>query len=115
MTTHKARGARVVCTTKLVEQALRDCDDFLTAVQLSERTGRNAKQVWAALLHLRSRHVVGVEIQGTGRSSAPLSYWYALPEQEDERVRTVSEYTPVKRRAHKRRTKSGTIILTKGE
>lgn len=104
---------RETTTTLLVLEKLRERDDFLTASQLSKLTGRSARQVWAALLHLRAAHAVGVEIQGVGSRGQPLSYWYALPDEEDQRVRTHDEYTPTPKRPHKRRTKSGKVVMTK--
>lgn len=75
------------CTTKLVLEALRARDDFVTAQELVALTGRAAPQVWAALIHLLRAHCIGVEVQGNKR------YWYALPPEEDQRSREHEEYT----------------------
>lgn len=106
------KQGRIVTTTTLVVEALLLADDFMTARQLALATRRSGNQVWAALLHLRNKHAVGVVIQGEDSRHRPVSYWYAMPEQDDERQFTNDEYTPTPRRPHLRRTKKGTIIKT---
>lgn len=87
MTKHKEET-----TTTRVLRVLRDADEFLTLEQLITMTTRTRNQVWAAVIHLRDRHAVGVIAQQErGRA---VSYWYALPPEEDGRVRVIEERTP---------------------
>ena len=109
------KQGRLTTTTSLVIATLRTADDFLTAKQISNATKRSGKQVWAALLFLRDKQAVGVVIQGEDDHHRPVSYWYARPAHEDVRQQTFDEYTPTKRRAHKRRLRNGTIVLTKAK
>ena len=89
------------CTTKLVLDALRARDDFVTGQELVALTGRATSQVWAALIHLLRSHCVGVEVQGNKR------YWYALPPEEDRRLCEREEYALHTKRPQQRRRKEG--------
>ena len=87
------------CTTKLVLEALRTRDDFVTGQELVALTGRSTSQVWAALIHLLRSHCIGVEVQGDRR------YWYALPPEEDQRSREHEEYALHTKRPQQRHLK----------
>lgn len=89
------------CTTKLVLEALRARDDFVTGQELVAQTGRATSQVWAALIHLLRSHCVGVEVQGNKR------YWYALPPEDDQRLREHEEYALHTKRPQQRSRKRG--------
>ena len=108
----KPKQGKIMTTTTLIIEALRLADDFMTSRQLAFVTRRSINQVWAALLHLRRKHAVDAVIQDKDSRNRPVSYWYALPEEEDEREWTLDEYTPAKRKPHVRRTKKGKIIKT---
>ncbi len=94
-----------VTTTTLVEEAFRETDDFLTAADLIQRTGRSMNQVSAALFHLRKHRAIDV-MPVEGRL-----YWYATPT-EDTRSRRIAEYTPApkKRKPKPRKQKIEDIL-----
>ena len=74
-------------TTSLVVEALTRRDDFMTGAQLTAATGRGSNQVWAALSHLRNRHVVD-SVESAGR------LWWFLTAADDDRQRVVEERRP---------------------
>ena len=97
--THK----QPTCTSR-IEDALRNADDFMSVSMLMEKCTCTNNQTFAALHHLRNRHVVDVIINGDGTS-----WWYARPKEEDNRTKRVElrtpEEAPRKKRVYKRRTK----------
>ena len=76
------------CWTKLVLDALRGCDDFLSYAMLRKITGASPTQVSAACHHLRKRHAVDCVIEVDG-----VAWWYATPD-DDDRSRVVTERAP---------------------
>lgn len=87
------------CTTTLVLEQLRACDDFMTVDDVMRATKRERTRVWAALIHLLRSHCVGVEVQGNAR------YWYALSSADDARSYHRDEYTLHTKRARIRKVK----------
>lgn len=88
------------CATKLVLDALRECDDFLNYRMLEKITDKNARQVSAACIHMRKRHAIDCIVEPDGTA-----WWYALPPESDNRtiIRTerAPEINPRKRRKAK--------------
>lgn len=80
-----SRGRVTTCTT-LVLAALRERDDLLRYDELQRATGEPYNRVNAALFELLAHRAVGVVVDGDGAR-----YWYALPSQEDDRIRVVTE------------------------
>lgn len=92
------RRFKQTTTTHLVLEALTRADDFRTARQLQEETGRNNNQVSAALSLLRRyKAVEAMAVEGT-------LWWYATPE-NDTRSRRIEEKAPElkKRKPRKRK------------
>ena len=96
------RPGKEPCSTKLVLDALRGCDDFLNYRMLEKITDRSVNQVSAACFHLRKRHAIDCIIEPDG-----VAWWYALPPESDDRsvIRTerTPEVNPRKRRTKKQR------------
>lgn len=85
----------------LVEMALRDhTDDFLSVPMLMKQTGGSHNQVLAALWHLRQHRVCDVVVENDGRG-----WWFALPVEQDTRVRIMPVRTPEAKKRKQRRTK----------
>jgi len=99
MTRHKEET-----TTTRVLRVLREADEFMTVDQLIAATRRTRNQVWAAVIHLRDRHAIGVIAQQ--ERSATISYWYVLPPEQDARTKTVEERA-LESRPRKRRVDAG--------
>jgi len=75
---------KMVTTTTLVTEALVRADDFMSASQLVEATGRSTNRVTAALHHLKVHKAIqAMEVGGQ-------LYWYATPS-DDDRHRVVEE------------------------
>ena len=73
--------------TYLVEQALKEADDFMSLAQLVEKTGAAYNQATAALSHLRKRRAVD------SLESGGALWWFATPN-TDNRSKTVEERVP---------------------
>ena len=86
--------------THLVAEALRGCDDFLDYHMLRQITGASSTQVSAACFHLRKRHAIDCIIEPDG-----VAWWYALPPEDDNRMRRVEDRCP-ECKPRKRRTKA---------
>lgn len=76
-------------TTKLVLDALRQSDDFMTARMLMRETGRGHGPVSGALHSLRKYRCVDVIVDPDG-----VGWWYARPECDDTRTKTADEHAP---------------------
>lgn len=80
--------ASIPTTTTLITELLRERDDFMTARQLQTELCRESNRVSAALIHLRQYRVVDC------LSSGGELWWFALPEEQDARIRVIHEFTP---------------------
>lgn len=89
--------------TYLVETMLRKTDDFMNHRMLMKETGAGYNQVHAACHHLRNRHVIDCIIDPSGKG-----WWYALPKEEDNRIKHYEERVPESKPRKKRREKSKT-------
>lgn len=88
--------------TSLVEEVLREADDFLSRKMLMARIhGMNGNQLDAALFSLRKYRVIDVVIQPDGEG-----WWFALPLEDDQRSRHLMERTPETKRRKTRKAKA---------
>lgn len=93
---------RMPTWTSLVEEVLRQTDDFMNRQMLLVRvSGMTGNQLDAALYHLRKYRVVDVIIQPDGEG-----WWFALPPDLDTRMRHVLERKPEVRRRKIRKAKA---------
>ena len=74
-------------TTALVEAALKNAEDFMTAAMLATTTGRDIHKVSSALIHLRI-HKAAECVEQERR------LWWFLTPQYDDRLRNMPERIP---------------------
>lgn len=86
--------------TTLVLEYLRKQDDFVTIPQIVAATGSTPNQVRAALHSMRKARAVDVVIEPDG-----VGWWFATPEEDDQRLRIVEERTPEGTPRRKRKPK----------
>lgn len=90
------RRFKVPCRRHVVLEALVAADDFMTAAQISERTGITARDATSALHNLRyCKAVEFVEAEGR-------LWWFATPA-SDTRTKHFEERAPETRPRAKRR------------
>lgn len=75
--------------TGLVLESLRRRDDFMDLHQLEVATGATRKNIRSALWELRIYHAVDVIVNADGTS-----WWFALPAEDDTRIREVLQRAP---------------------
>lgn len=87
------------CTSK-IERVLREADDFLTVAMIMERSGCSMNQASATLHHFFLKRVAAFVADANG------TWWFAMPPEDDRRLRHVDERTPEKKpRKRKRKLK----------
>lgn len=81
--------------TRLVVEALRGHDDFMTQRMLMVETDCTSSQVSAVCHTLRKAQVMDVIVNPDGQG-----WWYALPPEGDTRIRAIDE---IQAEIHRRR------------
>lgn len=93
---------KMTTTTTLVLEALTRADDFMTAHQLSEATGRSMNRVFAAVHHLKIHKAIEViEVDN-------VLYWYATPDSDDRNHVVQEKVEETKPRKPRKRAKKPT-------
>lgn len=97
---------RTTTTTKILDALHAPGIDFLDVRMLVEITGESSNRVTAALHWLRKVRSVDVVVNADGTG-----WWFALPPDEDARIRTIDEIKDgiqkPKRRIQKKQRKEG--------
>lgn len=87
--------------TNLVLAALRARDDFMNQPQIREALpGVSANEISAALYHLRNHRAVDVVVEPDGEG-----WWFALPPEYDNRMRTIAEVPQGVKRNRRKKAK----------
>lgn len=82
------RIKEVTITTKVTD-ILRTKDDFVNLDELAKLTGETRKVIQMTMWYLRKIRVADCIVEKDG-----VSWWFALPEAEDQRMRVLSERYP---------------------